>query len=77
MKYKLFYYLPFIKLFLIWVSSISANLNFLWLTLIERPHAGLTRFYDLQWNLVSLMCKKILDLKLLHYLKLMVLELVH
>ena len=58
MKYKLFYYLPFIKLFLIWVSSISANLNFLWLTLIERPHAGLTRFYDLQWNLVSLMCKK-------------------
>ena len=58
MKFKLFYYLPFIKLLLFWVSSISSNLNFLWLSIIEKPHAGLTRFYDLQWNLTSLMCKK-------------------
>tara|TARA_B100000131_G_scaffold322665_1_gene377476 strand:- start:1316 stop:3139 length:1824 start_codon:yes stop_codon:yes gene_type:complete len=58
MKYKLFLYLPVIKFSLIFVSSIFEKLNILWLSLIENPHSGYTRFFDLQWNLVSLICEK-------------------
>ena len=28
------------------------------MSLIELPHSGFSRFYDLQWNLVSLICEK-------------------
>ena len=58
MKYKLFLYLPVIKFSLIFFSSIFEKLNILWLSLIENPHSGYTRFFDLQWNLVSLVCEK-------------------
>ena len=58
MRYKLFVVLPIIKFFLIFISSIFEKLNTLWLSLIENPHSGYTRFFDLQWNLFSLICEK-------------------
>lgn len=58
MRYKIFVVLPIVKFSLIFISSIFEKLNILWLSLIENPHSGYTRFYDLQWNLVSLICEK-------------------
>lgn len=58
MRYKIFVILPIVKFSLIFISSIFEKLNILWLSLIENPHSGYTRFYDLQWNLVSLICEK-------------------
>lgn len=57
-KYKLLLYLPIFKLLITFVTSLSAKFNFIWILLIEKPHAGLARFYDFQWNLVSLICEK-------------------
>ena len=58
MRNKVFVILPIIKFSLIFISSMFEKLNVLWLSLIENPHSGYTRFYDLQWNLVSLICEK-------------------
>ena len=58
MRIKVFVILPIIKFSLIFISSMFEKLNVLWLSLIENPHSGYTRFYDLQWNLVSLICEK-------------------
>lgn len=57
-NYKSFLFLPLVKYFLLFISSITQKLDFLWMALIELPHSGLSRFYDLQWNLVSLICEK-------------------
>jgi hypothetical protein len=57
-RFKMFIYLPILRYLLIFVSSLSEQLDFLWMSLIELPHSGLARFYDLQWNLVSLICEK-------------------
>lgn len=58
MSFKIFIYLPIIKFFLFYLSSIFEKLNILWLSLMENPHSGYTRYFDLQWNLVSLVCEK-------------------
>ena len=56
--YKIFLYLPLMKYVFIFLSSTTKRLDFLWMSLIELPHSGFSRFYDLQWNLVSLICEK-------------------
>ena len=56
--YRTFLYLPLIKYLFIFVSSMTKKLDFIWMSLIELPHSGFARFYDLQWNLVSLICEK-------------------
>ena len=58
MNFKIFIYLPIIKFILFYISSIFEKLNILWLSLMENPHSGYTRYFDLQWNLVSLVCEK-------------------
>ena len=53
---NIFSFLPILNFILYFVSSLSPYFNNLWMSLIRKPFAGFSRFYDLQKVLIQIQC---------------------